>query len=311
MKFSVVIPLYNKGNHVIDTINSVLMQTFTEFELIVVDDGSTDNSLDIVKQIKDKRIKVFEQSNSGVSVARNTGIQKSTGEYICFLDADDYWENNYLETINRLTDKYPTCDMYVTAYKILLPNSKINYSRKDFEKKSTGISNYWNEISNKYEFVWTSATTIKKSVTSKVGLFKENELIGQDLHFFSKIAQYNNQVAYSTDLCVRYNRMAENNARTRIKVAHAPAYMNILQKEMEDRDKSQETINNIHIKYDRKMMAYIFTLILSGKSKEAKEVLNDWNVNKINRVYKKILYFTLFLPKYFLQSVYNIRLKVF
>jgi len=90
--FSVVIPLYNKERSVKNTIESVLNQTFQDFEVIVVNDGSTDNSLEVVKSFNDERIRIINQKNSGVSSARNRGIKEAKYEWIAFLDADDLWE---------------------------------------------------------------------------------------------------------------------------------------------------------------------------------------------------------------------------
>ena len=98
--FSVVIPLYNKEAYVAKTLNSVLNQTYRNFEVIIVNDCSTDNSLDVVKAARDHRIKIIEHSeNKGLSASRNTGINAATHLYIAFLDADDYWDSTYLETI--------------------------------------------------------------------------------------------------------------------------------------------------------------------------------------------------------------------
>lgn len=97
-KISVIIPVYNAEKYLAETLDSVLNQTFTDFEVIAVNDGSTDNSLNILNEYgnKDSRIKIFSNSNSGVSTARNTGIEKASGEYICFIDADDLIASEYM-----------------------------------------------------------------------------------------------------------------------------------------------------------------------------------------------------------------------
>lgn len=92
--FSIVIPLYNKEKSITTTINSVLNQTCGDFELIIVNDGSTDTSLEIVQSIKDERIRIINQKNGGVSSARNQGIIEAKFDWIAFLDADDLWEKD-------------------------------------------------------------------------------------------------------------------------------------------------------------------------------------------------------------------------
>lgn len=94
MLVSIIIPLFNKESSIKDTIISVLNQSHENIEIIIINDGSTDNSLGIVSKFKDFRIKVFNQTNQGVSSARNLGIKHSNGEFISFLDADDYFKVN-------------------------------------------------------------------------------------------------------------------------------------------------------------------------------------------------------------------------
>lgn len=113
MKVSVIIPVYNKEHYVFETLQSLLEQTFSDWEAIVIDDGSKDNSADIVKCIKDPRIQFFQQSNHGVSYTRNKGIEMARGEFIAFLDADDTWFPDYLETVVRLSLQYPSYPVFV------------------------------------------------------------------------------------------------------------------------------------------------------------------------------------------------------
>ena len=98
--FSVIIPLYNKESFIEKTLECVLNQTFKDFEIIIVNDGSTDASLEKIKKFTDNRIKIFQQENQGVSVARNKGMEMAEGEYFCFLDADDEWKNDSLENLS-------------------------------------------------------------------------------------------------------------------------------------------------------------------------------------------------------------------
>ena len=97
MHFSVIMPLYNKATYVRKAVESVVRQTFGDWELIVVDDGSTDGSGEVVREIDDPRIRLVQQENSGVGAARNNGVAQSSAPWICFLDADDWWEPTFLE----------------------------------------------------------------------------------------------------------------------------------------------------------------------------------------------------------------------
>jgi len=114
--FSIVIPLYNKEATIARAIQSVLNQTVQDFEIVIVNDGSTDKGPDIVSAIKDSRIRLIHQENQGVSAARNKGIAEAKYDLIAFLDADDEWHPQFIEEILNLKSKYPMCDVYATNY---------------------------------------------------------------------------------------------------------------------------------------------------------------------------------------------------
>lgn len=96
-KVSVIIPAYNRAYIINEAIASVLSQTFTDFEVLIIDDGSTDNTRQVIESIGDERIRYFHKDNGGASSARNVGLTKATGNFIAFLDTDDHWPDNYLE----------------------------------------------------------------------------------------------------------------------------------------------------------------------------------------------------------------------
>ncbi len=103
-KFSIIIPVYNVENYIKKCLDSVFNQTYKDYEVIVVNDGTKDNSMDIVKNYD---VKIINQKNGGLSSARNKGVEKANGEYIIFLDSDDYWEDKLLENINSSLDNNP------------------------------------------------------------------------------------------------------------------------------------------------------------------------------------------------------------
>lgn len=118
-RFSVIMPLYNKAPYVRKAVESIVGQTLGDWELIVVDDGSTDGGGDIVEGIADSRIKLFHQENGGVSAARNNGVAAAEAPYICFLDADDWWEPTFLEEMAGLIERHPDAGIYGTGYYIV------------------------------------------------------------------------------------------------------------------------------------------------------------------------------------------------
>lgn len=312
VKYSVVIPLYNKERYIRRTLESVLAQTFQHFEVIVVDDGSTDNSLNAARQAASGRVRIISQENRGTAAARNTGIEHAEGEYIAFLDADDEWKENYLETIDSLTGTYPQSDIFVTAYRVVMGNGKYNYSSRLTPEEGC-LESYWMTFQYPYDFVWTSATVIRKSAVVEAGGFKSGEKIGQDLDLWARVARINPRVAYSSSVCVDYNRNAGENARSREKIACAKAFLRDLEEELRNPDHSSEEIDMIQYKYDLKMTVYVFTCILAGDKILARDVYTRWQGRKRlrTRLLRAGLRTAMIMPTRVNRFLYKIRLKVF
>lgn len=314
MKYSVVIPLYNKEKYIIHTVRSVLNQSFQDFEIIIVDDGSQDLSAEYAEKMKQTsdKITVIRQANQGVSVARNTGIEHASGQYIAFLDADDRWRDNYLETIDELTQKYPQSDFFVTAYCVDFGSGKKNYSAQLIPETGC-LESYWLTYRYAYDFVWTSATVIRKEAVVNAGGFRPGEKIGQDLDLWARVARKNPKVAYSSKICVDYNRCAENNARKRVRIADASALIQDLEEELENPQRTQEEIGSIQHKYDLKMTVYAFTCILAGDKTRARQVLRTWKGIRTgkNTFLRCGLRIAMFMPAVVNRLLYAVRLKVF
>lgn len=204
--FSVVIPLYNKEATIDRAIRSVLNQTVQDFEIIVVNDGSTDNSASVVESISDPRIHLINQNNQGVSTARNRGIAKAQHELIAFLDADDEWLPEFLETIRKIVIRYPDCGLYATSYFLHAPYGKqdpaiVNCIPDAF----VGIlENYFEIVVSSHPPVWSSATCARKSALTQIGGFPIGVKSGEDLLTWARIAIKNN-IAYSSDCCAIYH----------------------------------------------------------------------------------------------------------
>lgn len=189
--FSVVIPLYNKAAFIDRALDSVLAQTVQDFEVVVVDDGSTDNGSAIVSTYPDPRIRLIRQENQGVSAARNRGIKEAQSDFLAFLDADDEWSPEHLKTLLRLRNCFPGAGSFSTAYFHVQP-------RKDaFPAKIYGIPpSPWEGLFPDYFLsaalgespVWSSAVAIPRDVFNTVGLFKVGEKMGEDLDMWGRIA---------------------------------------------------------------------------------------------------------------------------
>lgn len=196
---SVVMPLYNKEREVARAISSVLAQTFVDYELVVVDDGSTDGSPAEVATFDDPRIRMIRQENAGVSAARNRGIDEARADLIAFLDADDEWSFDYLETILRLNGHFYECGVYATGYAY---RREGGYTRPAIlrglpEGFDEGIlDDYFRIAADSDPPLWTSAITVKKSCILAIGGFPVGIAAGEDLLTWARLA-FSCPIAYS------------------------------------------------------------------------------------------------------------------
>jgi glycosyltransferase involved in cell wall biosynthesis len=208
--FSIIIPLYNKENFIKNTIQSVLSQTFADYEIIVVNDGSTDESEAIVRRFNDEKIQIFNQKNQGVSAARNFGIEKSKGKLIAFMDADDFWLPNHLQELSDLYRDYPNCGLYCSRHKIRISKNRFQIPYYDaIDSSFRGIlKDYF--LSNKpFRITWTSSLAIPKEILESIGGFTLEVTNGQDLELWTKIGiKY--PVALTNKTTAIYNFNIEN-----------------------------------------------------------------------------------------------------
>jgi len=210
--FSVVIPLFNKENYIFETVQNVLNQSFTDFELIIIDDGSTDNSFNILKKITDPRLKIFKQKNQGVSTARNIGIEYANGKYIALLDADDIWKYNHLTALYNAINTIPVNGIYCTGYEVQLakngtirPATYNNYTPTNIEI----VPNYF-EASIINSVIWPSASAFSKELFMDIGRFNVNLKASEDLDFFTRAAlKY--PIILNPNITMTYLRNTENN----------------------------------------------------------------------------------------------------
>ena len=213
-KISIVMPVYNKEKYIARGIHSILVQTFKDWELIIIDDGSTDGSLNQCKKFRDSRIQVFHTLNRGVSEARNLGISKATGEYITFIDSDDFVAENYLEKIYRPDEEMviggvAKVDINGKVIERICPyldgNVYIEDMAKTFYKEqlATGI----------YGFV--SSKLIKKSVIEKNKIRFDSKInLAEDYDFFLKIYGCIEQVWFTDYTGYYYEQETINSAIT-------------------------------------------------------------------------------------------------
>lgn len=227
--FSVIIPLYNKADYIEKAVESVLGQTYNDFELIVVDDGSTDDGPQRAERFDDPRMMVVRQNNTGVSTARNNGVARASGEYICFLDADDWWASDFLEEMYGLITRYPEAGIYGCSY-YLVKQGKNRIAPIGIDPQfEHGLINYCKVYAQTLCMPLTSiSTAIHHQIFKKLGGFKPHLKLGEDFDLWIRIAlQY--PVAFVNKPLAYYNQDAEatNRAISKLHPPHAHMLWNL------------------------------------------------------------------------------------
>lgn len=181
---SVVIPLYNKEATVARALRSVLAQTFQEFEVVVVNDGSTDNGPQVVAGVGDARVRLVNQANAGVAAARNRGVAEARGEVVAFLDADDEWLPGFLEAVHEMVAAHPQSEMFATLYFKVGPDGQ----RRPAAVSSTDLTDYFRVAASSEPPINASCVAIRKRALEEVGGFPVGIKSGEDLLTWARLA---------------------------------------------------------------------------------------------------------------------------
>ena len=205
INFSIVIPLYNKEQSIKSTLLSVLSQSYSNYEVLIVNDGSTDSSLDIVKSFHDSRLKIFSKINGGVSSARNLGIREAKNNYVAFLDGDDLWAENHLETMAEMIRAFPNDVVYYT--KFTTDESHV-FTGEKIEIKKT--DDYLSEFFSR-NWIHTSAVCVSRDYLIDNNLFFNEKLAqGEDLDLWQRLTVDNGAV-FCNKCTEIYRLNTENN----------------------------------------------------------------------------------------------------
>jgi len=307
--FSVIIPLYNKSSYILKAVVSVLEQTCKEFELIIVNDGSTDGSLELVKNISDTRIKIIDQPNSGVSTARNNGVKVAKYDYIAFLDADDWWDKDFLSEMKELIHTCPEAGLYASNYYVV--KNKQNKQTKIGLNEGflKGYINYFKVYSKTF---WVpincSFVIIKKDIFLNSDGFNSNLKFAEDFDLWvrialnSKVAYLNKYLAYSNqDVPVNNRALGDKIWK---KKEHFIFNLNYLKDEELKRPELKLLLDGIRV---RSLMRYYLKGIYKA---ETNSILSTVDMKNQPLYYQRIYSYPKFLIKcYFTYKKLGSRIK--
>ena len=207
MQFSVVIPSYNKRNTLRECVESVLNQSYSDFEILIVDDGSTDDSLEVARGINDARVRLIEKENGGVSSARNLGIKMSKNPWIAFLDGDDVWDKNHLQTIVDLAKSEPLAMVFSTSFERFSSKESIEEKFLSFKRDFNHylVEDLFESWLRRKGVICSSSAVVHKSCFAKVGMFNQNLVRGEDTDLWIRL--FKNFTIARTDVVTALYRL--------------------------------------------------------------------------------------------------------
>lgn len=281
--FSVIIPLYNKENYVENALKSILNQTFTDYEIIIVNDCSTDKSVAKIEPYLSEKISlIHHKKNKGLSATRNTGIKNAKTEYVTYLDADDLWKPTFLETIHRLIINFPEAKIFGTNYeevygdKILKPFNNSDTLTDDFE----GIIDFF-KINIKQGIYNHGSVCFHKAVFEKVGFYDETINFSEDIDFNIR-ANFHFKLAYFNSVKMQYTMQSENQITT----------SKISDKTLPDYSKYENlALKNPYLKKYIDFERYVLAkhLKLEGSKEKSKTIIKQINLKNLNFKQRSLL----------------------
>ncbi len=292
-KISVVIPVYNKAKYLAQTIQSVLEQDFTDFELILIDDGSTDASDAIIRKFNDHRLKTYKQANQGVAIARNKGVSLASSPLIAFLDADDIWFSNHLSEIYSLYQNFPDAVFFGTAYKLNFKNKRFKVVFP-FEKSQIQLKPYYKYDLGQALF-YMSNFAIKKDVFIREKGFKAH-IDAEDTEFFIRIGlRY--PMAYSQSVTMEHLNEADNSLFQQYKLEKKMQLLDFFKVEAQ-KDPNLQRYLDIH------RYAWIIELLLAGETSKAQKLKQEIDLKHLNYKQKLLIRLPSFATR-FLKNIQN------
>lgn len=281
-QISIIIPVYNGEENISISLDSLLSQTYSNFEVVIINDGSTDNTSKIVERYlkKDNRFKYIYQENAGVAMARNKGLENTTGKYICFLDSDDYYDKTFLEKMYAKM-KSANYDVTYCSYNIITPNKSLKITSK-YKEGNVLIDYILGKVA-----IHTTGWMIKKELLQENNIvFPEGISWGEDFEFFCKVLAYTNKVTYVPEHLTNYHLNFSETQLSSFSLDKADKDYESINRLLNDPTiNTSKIINSALIEY-RLPALITYRLVEAIKLGEKKEVVTDY-FNKYENYLKK------------------------
>ncbi len=266
---SVIIPLYNKAESVAATLESVLAQTVQPLEVIVVDDGSTDGSAERAEAFADRGVRVVRQANGGVSRARNRGAAEARGSHLAFLDGDDLWCPDFVESMIAAVVKNPECGLYAAAYRVVGADGRSGVRRA----ARSGVTDFFEEVKSGFVAL-PSASVVSREAFESVGGFPAGMKLCEDSYLWIKIAD-RHSVCFVDEPLATYRVGAENRS-SKIYVAEQTAFS--------FDDLRGEGVNAREEFIARCVIGKAITLCLKGDREFARHAAANYSYTRLHRL---------------------------
>lgn len=294
MRVSVVIPLYNQAPYIRRTLDSVLAQTHADFEAVVVDDGSTDGSADVVRRYQDPRVRLLVQQNAGVSTARNRGVEETAAEWVAFLDADDEWQPTFLERVVALASANESLVAVFTNRRDSATGAAHLTHARD---AGDVVDDYFRFcLANRRSGMCSSAVLVRRSALLSAGGFPVGVTYGEDLDTWGRLA-WVGDVGYVPDVLAVYHTETPSSAmgqEARIK-AQYPAFVHTYKDWRKERRIPTRLLNSSDQFANWLLLVYASFLIEAGDKMGARDMLRReyslmaWPRSGFVRIYLRFL----------------------
>ena len=302
-KITVLIPLFNKRAYVGDSLRSVARQSFSDFEIVVVDDGSTDDGASVVMSLGIPQLRVVTQPNAGVSAARNRGLAESRSSLVAFLDADDVWQRDHLHHLWQLHAAFPDACLMANSFLEVRNNVQDRIDSQAITYRRVG--DFIEEAASGRAWIFTSAAMVRRDTCLAIGGFRIGESRGEDVDLWIRMA-LSYPVAMSSYIGTFYRRVAGSLTSSH-QVSQPDVAMRTITSALEDKCVSDTRRQNLDELYSRMALAHAADSLLQRQPSVARRFIREAARSKMYANRRRALSLLTFLPRTLVTILFKLR----